>query len=396
VVNARPVVRLVFFGALMLIAGGVLAQVRGWPPFYPRGRNVALENISAQAQDAIPATSLDIFNDFGYVGPPKTQWVDADSSRGDSCVFYLGAGNSGVVRSVWMSGTGWNTLDSLCNYELRIYVGAGDIVNKSNPPAEHLCATLPMSTLLGVEYKRAGTDTVVSTRMMDYTLLSPLGTVALQLHLPIPFENGIAIQVWNNAWNAIVPGVAEDSEHGDLARVIADFSWVGYETGVSTSPYQHWRLRSASLLRHVVTAADTATDFMNVASGAGKMVAWFVSVKDSSTIAAGDGAPNWAEGNWRIYPDGAVGSPWETSGAEDLFGTNAYWYTLKERLTPNWGTTHFEKNGRFTEGYRMFYGDPVVWNNGVRCALQQNATNPKPYVLNITALYYSIPGALVP
>jgi hypothetical protein len=369
VVNARTLVRIAF-GLTLLIAGGVLAQVRGWPPFYPHGNKVALENISAQAQVVAAPYSYSpaAIYEWPHVGTQKTQYYDGAGSARARDLLYLGAGNSGVARTVWFTGIGaLSNWTDMSKYDIRIYTGAGNIANTAAPDTAHMTCKIPLGILTGGVYDALRAAGTVETPVVDYQVMA--AGAAVSLNIPIPFSNGILIQLWNNTTNAVVS---------------CAYHWTSYEVGASSFPYAGWVLRAQTKVA-TVAAPDTATTFLTVPSGtAGMLVGLFSSMSSDEEIA-------YVEGNWRFYPDG-VTEPWETSGGEDIFGVNAYVFTAGEVTHENWGCTHtLQDEAPFVaESYRIFRRDPLIWSSGMIGTFQRPAdVNPGAYTMKVLTLYYA-------
>ncbi len=296
---------------------------------------------------------------YPSVGTQQTDWWDNGTDTNfrhatePNYLLYLGAGQSGVVRNVWMTGTvnftNWTSVD---DYELRIYIGAGDIANVANPPAAYLTTTIPLGIMLGAVYDSSRTaNQPVETSVLDYarsSVASPLiNTPTLSLNLPIPFENGVLIQVWKRSTNTV-----------DLT--LSKYHWVSYEVGATTFPYQTWRLK-AQTLRDSLQETDQNVEFFNVASKPGMLAGIFSSTRSVGDVA---GWMDYNEANWTFYPDGASQPVWQTSGAEDLFGINPFYYAGGEITKHDWGTTQLASGA--VEGYRLFIKDPLIWQNGIR------------------------------
>lgn len=325
-------------------------------------------------------TPQDILNRFPRVGTPRTQ-TSENITAPNGTFLYLGAGQSGVVRSIF--GTSFALADwtDMNDLEMRVYIGAGDITNLAAPPAEHLSAVIPLGPLLGAVYHAApAPNTLYSNRALDYTRGVGPSTSGDSFcwRLPVPFEDGILIQIWSRGG---VPAV--------VPHVMNDYFWTQYEVGSTSFPYQKWRLKARSLLAHTVVTEDSETTIFDAPGEAGMLVGVFASMRGLFTDA---GPYMYLEGNWRLYLDGESAASWETSGSEDLFGVNTFYFQLGEVQTPNWGVTYLSVAD--VEAYRLFYDDPIIWANGGRLAIQNTVgewAEPDTDVteLNILALYYA-------
>lgn len=332
-------------------------------------------------------TKVDIYN-FPTIGPTQTQWKDASAgNRPDSCLFYLGAGNSGVVRELWFTGD-YNSEDPN-GVEIRIYVGQGDVANFSSPSwasSAYLMARIPLGPFLGTLYGAAGSNVPRETAILDFSQAADATAFTVGLKLPIPFENGILIQMWRWQTNVNVDVL--------VGGALNPYSWCSYETGSSSSKFQHWRLRSAPIYRKRVAATDTATTIFTTAS-AGQLVGVYSSVKDSANA----GTAAYIEGNWRFYADGAATTDaptWETSGYEDLFGMNAFGFANGENVKWTWGCTDTSStSARFqSEAYRLFTQTPVRWTKSATMTLQNPSAAA--YRIDAAILYYTIPEGIKP
>ncbi|MFH0829249.1 MAG: DUF2961 domain-containing protein [Candidatus Kerfeldbacteria bacterium] len=324
-------------------------------------------------------TPQDIYR-FPYVGPQKTDWWDNYPSTvhptTPNYLLYLGEGKSGVVRNIWSVGStiGFSDWTDVDDYELRIYVGAGNIADTANPPTQYLTAQIPLGMLMGGVYDTTKTPgQVYQTAVMDY---SGGSNIALTLSLPIPFENGILIQYWNRT------GTPQP------VTGLSNYHWVSYEEGTSSFPYQSWRLKAATL-RNTMNYNDPESTFLNVSSKPGMLVGIFASFKPTGDQT---NQPDPYEGNWRFYTDGSGDPVWQTSGGEDILGLNPFYFSAGEIATQNWGTTYWDGVSK-SESYRLFVQDPIIWQNGIRGALQNglyNAGSSDPmFEANILTLYYA-------
>lgn len=320
----------------------------------------------------------DILERFPRLGSSRSDWWDGigsedapgqqilHESRPDYLI-YLGAGNSGVVRGIWGASMHLPTWGSLNDYELRIYTDAGDIENVLAPPAEHLTATIALGPLLGAVYDTARGACTFSTPILDYfnggTAQQSDG-FALNLRLPIPFANGILIQVWKRTG---IPAVDPS--------LFGDYHWVTYELGLSSWAGMQYRLKAASVHGIHVASQDEAV-VLNTNGKDGLLVGVFASASASIVV----------EGNWRGYADGESVAGWQTSGYEDLFGVNPYAFSGGEQQGPYAGVTHIGETG--IEAYRLFLRDPIHWMTGFKLAHQRDQNEGGEWDLSAVALYY--------
>lgn len=314
-------------------------------------------------------------------GTQKTDFYDnystAQHPTEPNYLLYLGAGKNGVVRHVFTVGmtpvfTNWTQIN---DYELRIYTGAGNIADTANPPSQYLDAQIPLGVLMGGVYDAARVKNIsVETSIIDYMRAD--SNVTFTLNLPIPYQNGVLIQIWQKSPSQVFTGLGK-------------YHWAAYEEGDTTFPYADWRLR-ASTATGTMNLNQTEKEFLNEPSGAGMLVGLYSSFKpinDSATM------PDYLEANWSFYMDGSLTADWQTSGGEDIFGLNPFYFSAGEKGDQYSGTTYWDVDTSISEMYRIFTRDPIMWRNGVR-GTYPNAvldTNGSIAILetNILALYYS-------
>jgi hypothetical protein len=368
---------LVTFGALMLLAGGVLAQVKGWPPFWPHGTRVQSAALYAYASEPYAgySTPQDILTRYPRLGTPRNQWDENGKTRN---LLYLPAGSNGVVRNLWFAGidslSGYTDLD---NYELRIYVGPVAEADTLAPPSEYLSAQIPLGLLCGTVYDVERGNATVTTPLLDYQSNTggTFKVFSIQLNTPIPFQNGVLLQIW---------------ERDPVRPVIATWKWCTYDVGTTTFPYQTWRLKAATY-RGILSYTDPYATFMDVASGSGILLGLWASIR-----ATPDGPSrntDFLEGNWMLLPDGETSATWQTSGCEDLFGTNCCYFSGGEQVHDGWGLTYFDADTARFEGYRTFVRDPIMWTDGIVGRWQNylysaDSADTDVTDVNITTLYY--------
>lgn len=145
------------------------------------------------------------------------------ASDTEQYILYLGAGNKGVVRTIWVvpmialaDKVPWSSILSE-DVRLRIYTDTGDLPDadpggglpwKGAPPAENLDCDIPLTELLGARYNATGNveeDTIeseyLSTETHPQAALPGDNGFGLQLTLPIPFSNGIFIKMYSATIN---------------------------------------------------------------------------------------------------------------------------------------------------------------------------------------------------
>ena len=347
VVKPRTAVRIAALG-LMLVSGIVLGQSGGWPMWYPHGTKVRTDALAVYAADAADGyfTPQDILR-YPRLGVQKTWWEDGRFLFGDNdstSVLYLGAGNNGVIRSMWMCGLpNITNYTDLNNYELRIYVGAGDVADKTAPSSDYLTAQIGIGPLLGRVYDNVASNYVVETPIVDHLTVAGPKNMALTFNAPIPFTNGVLVQLWDRVADTLSA---------------CTWHWATYELGETNFPYKAWTLRAQTRRHTIVNSAEYDT-FLTVPSGAGMLLGVFASFESQvDTVSMA-----FLEGNWCFQPDAATSEVWQTSGGEDLFGMEPLYFDSGVHRNYNWGCTNITETQ--AEAYRIFVRDPLIWDDGI-------------------------------
>ncbi|MCE5229349.1 DUF2961 domain-containing protein [bacterium] len=243
---------------------------------------------------------------YPRVGKPHS--VARDTANANGTILYLGAGTTGVVRefftTYFMGGPlpsgRYNELTD--NVRIRIYVGAGDVTDFSNINQSCLCADIPIALLFCRDHDSSMTSAFnYNTEFINLGVTGNGGYPSLQFKMPIPFVNGIIIQMTDNIG----------------APITTNYTWADYEVGPRpTGQYQNWKFRSSF---SAGSMSGTRT-FLNVASGSGALLGlWSSCDEDTDTM--------WPEYNWSFWIDGdnpAGTATWSVSGWEDIF-FNAYY-----------------------------------------------------------------------
>ena len=314
----------------------------------------------------------DILN-FPSVGTPRTAILEgADPEPG--AMLYHGAGVDGVVRNIWLiaviAGPNWS--DIAADAELRIWTGLGDVADRTAAPAEEPTCRINLKTLLGAHYDATGPTAPRGNGILDMrkTPKGPVSALIMQLTTPIPFRNGVLIQLF--------------AEHPDVtpaALILPSYQVIEYELGsLADFPYADWRLRAASHSA-VVPHGDTAT-FLNVPADKGMLVGTFVSVD-------GQADNLFLENNWAFRPDGSATDIWQTSGSEDLFGMEAYYFEAGAFCADQWGCYYKDAAQFQYEAYRLFTKAPIIWRNGMVGRWVRTDDNTHDVQLDVTTLYYA-------
>ncbi len=327
------------------------------------------------------SSPIDILN-FPHVGTQRTQWRDGTVTPKPAHLLYLGGGNDGIVRKIWftLSLGETATWPDLLGQELHIYTGTGTLADPALKPTTYTTRTIiPLATLLGANYDPIGPHIStapgqVLNKGWDVANSRDTGDSAFSFKFPIPFADGILIQLWTATTN-ITAGIG--------------FAWVAYEIGPLPSwKYKDWRLKADAVGTHPA-AKNSDVTWLNVTSNPGMLVALACSMDDPDT---GDPAWLYLEENFSLYPDGNSTPVWQTSGTEDLFGVNGYWFMLGAVQNPDNGTTFIDAASRIFEGYALFLDAPIFWTNG--CVGKFHVSNDAHYTtdglnVDILALYYA-------
>jgi hypothetical protein len=291
---------------------------------------------------------------YPYCGNAKTQHYDGGVIT-QPYQFYLTEG-SGVVRSFW-------TLmpSDPATKNLRIWVGAGDIADLSSPPADKLLVDIPLKTLLGMKWGTLSTSE-------KCTFGFDFDDGGITWWLPIPFEDGILIRFDDTV--STLP-----NDHG--------YCWTSYDSGVIPDwPYNAWRLKSGGYSGDL--AAEATATYLDEADGPGMLAGLFFGGYQATAEAG-----QFLENNFELRMNGSETSDWQTSGAEDLFGLNPYYFSKGVRTTRNWGCYYADGTDFKYEAYRWFERDPVIWHAGCQGLFTAGNGLVNPLNLDIYTLYYA-------
>ena len=314
----------------------------------------------------ISRNKMELFH-FPSVGTTKT----LQHAYEDGNILYLGAGNSGVIRTIWFT-THTFPEGGDNSARLRIYSGTGNLTPPYAPNANYLLVDLPLFSLMGCWFTgEPTTPRWIETSIFDSGVDAGRHK-SFQLRLPMPFSNGCLIQVgYGNGVN-FVP----------LSTAV--WSWVSYETGTLPSGLGDYRLRSAGF--HGNLTSNQPTVFLNRASGDGVLAAILASQQVTD--------PGEYEYNWSFKFDGASSPQWETSGTEDLFGCNPFYFDLGTIQRLRGGTIaklSIASPAQYVhESYRIFDSDPLCWANGAIGYLGSHAFTGT-QTAHIETLFYEKP-----
>jgi hypothetical protein len=331
----------------------------------------------------VPFINEDLFQpqqiyNYPHCGTQKTKVVDFQHPNDVSnSILYLGEGESGVVRQFWTVfpvGYTWTSM-VLLRPEIRIYVGAGDITDFAAPPAENLVCTLKLFDFLGATYD--GDRVGVQMRSNSiYDLFYDGTNVTFKFKRPMPFENGILIQF-------------VDTDSGLVLDT--GISWATYETGdMPHWRYRNWRLRShyaTKTLEHRAEAPFDSIKWLDVASGEGMVDSLFFNIADVNASAM----PICLENNFEAKVDGSETINWQTSGFEDLFHAEPYYFLAGEKIYPDWGVTFIEGTNQLPiSGYNVFgIYESFIFKNGCIGTVTLSQDDGTDVDMNFTTLYYA-------
>jgi len=180
------------------------------------------------------------------IGPEQTQQFAGFEGAEQRYIFYLGAGNEGVVTEAWavLDVSEWSAIKSK-NYELRVYSDCGDVADLTDPDESKLTARFPLRFWVGGTYdpdEPAG-DRIHAVDGLECGYLDPAVSkqVYIRLKLPVPFSDGCLIQLWTASGldTTVIPNQAE------LASPHCLYCWARYQLGsLSGLTNPQWRLRA--------------------------------------------------------------------------------------------------------------------------------------------------------
>ncbi len=297
--------------------------------------------------------------DWPRIGTSKTNFIEGTAPHQMSPeypILYLGAGNSGVVRSIFFTAPMANFDTHV--YRMRVWTGAGNLQDFTDPPSQCLRMDVPLKSLWFTWFHNRQTDVYPTewlwvAPLAESGLLAPIPGV-FQFLLPIPFTNGILIQV----------GEINDEDDWVPLETASAFTWTGYELGsLPNWTYQNYRLKAA-FVEAITNDQNPTVTFLNEPSGGGVLAGMLLSQQGQQA----DQAPEWLENNLKFKFDGESSPEWQVSGTEDFFGSNGYWFRWGLVQLPRWGlcrqTLYAPNIKPAYEMYRWFDRDPVFWTNG--------------------------------
>jgi hypothetical protein len=212
---------------------------------------------------------------------------------------------------------------------------------------------------------------VRSTRYLDANFTSNsfrLSDVMLfKFKLPMPFTNGIAVQIWDNEANS-----AWTVRGGFTAW------WFETNSTAPSYPYSNYRLRAARWAGEVKNVTDSPTNVLGLLRGPG------IIAGIQTSICAVTNGMHWktegtaqnifgdiGENPWH-FKDVATGLEWFGSGHDDTF-INTYGYSTAQQWagydigTPYRATDGIDINTAenctyyIGESYRWFWNDAFTW-----------------------------------
>jgi len=354
--------------------------------------------------DVLSTTQIEPFTfksllDYPIVGPTRSIWRDGSvgavttGANMEKHLLYLGAGNSGVVRHIWLtfglvftyafaspayvvqweSGSPSPGPEDLDSYRLRIYTDCGNVADLENPPASSLAVDIPFSAILGAYFSPAPTSSFeYNTDYLDVWLTHdavPDGGFGVSVKYPIPFSNGILIQQgYLDVGGDWVP--LGESDH-------TIYYYVTYEQGSLPSHLSDFRLKSESWSGSNSEANPAI--FMNEPSGRGMAAFLWMSA---------DGTSGWLENNWTFRTDGSGDDVWQTAGGEDLFGVKGILYFTAGEFYNREAGCLYKGSGSEREAYFNFQHSPVYWSDGGLGMFPVSSGNEEIDEGYITFLYY--------
>jgi len=319
-----------------------------------------------------PGFSPALLLNYPSVGSSRTMFrdgepnIDSEGSIEDKYLLLLDANAAGVVRNIWFGldsswanpAMEWSDLET---WRLRVYTDCGTVNDLNSPPAECLDIDIPFAALVYSYYSPEPNITrTVETDYLEAMYLSydlpnesKATGVVVSFKYPIPFSNGILVQIGRLDQSIWVP-------YGSPNETL--YSWASYEEGnLPSDPGDRFRLKTG---RWDGTTSDpNGARFLDEPNGMGSAAfLWF----SSSSLDA-----DALENNWTFRPDGSEETLWQTSGAEDFFGIhNVYYFLLGAYQDRQAGCVYRSESddpnlpNTGVEAYRTFNTDPVVWSNG--------------------------------
>lgn len=256
---------------------------------------------------------------------------------------------SGIVRSIWMA-VAFNGESG--DQILRVFVDG-----ETTPAID-----VDLGSLLATHHSPATGDRMYGNAHA-HALLRSDGALGFVFRMPMPFSNGIRIEINN-----------------PTAGLAVIYSQVAYQDDVRPPNY---RLRSQGVKRTtgVVLPAANTYEFFNLPAGSGWLAWSGYSVLGTVT----DGS--WVERNWEVYQGTELLI--SSSGTEDWFGgafshmTQAYAGTDVYMIGANNATTQYD----LALDLVRWYGG-IRFDDGVRCVLGTEAGVATQHTFCWCWLYY--------
>jgi len=328
--------------------------------------------------------------DYPIVGPSRSTWRDGAytgprnlATQGYTPGFSLlrlGAGVSGVIRDIWapivMAKESfydrhsqnhilwWDEIDDpniapdrdLRNWRLRVWTDCGDVADESCPPPDRLAIDLPYAAIVGGYFQPKPVSTfTICTDYLDcgYLVTGGGSGVVLSLRFPIPFSNGVIVQVGYLAGTRWVPyGAPED----------VVYYRVSYQLGsLPPTPYSGFRLKTGRFVGCTAPGRDAV--FIDEESGRGAIVFLWLSVYCPTLTCL--------EANMTFRTDGP-NQDWQASATDDLIGVRGCVYFEQGRFLDRQAGCIYTDNriasdtddATVGEAYKVFTTDLVYWTNG--------------------------------
>ncbi|MEN6532344.1 MAG: DUF2961 domain-containing protein [Bryobacteraceae bacterium] len=313
--------------------------------------------------------SIDSAKQFmtAYPRVGKPQCVQTDAINANGTILYLGAGNTGVAREFFTAyfGGGLEYGDMGDTVFIRIYVGAGNVSDFSNINQTYLLANIPLAMLYLYEHDNKTVAKNYDTEFLNIGVSSSNGGTLLcpsiQFKMPIPFSNGIVIQMTDSAG----------------APIGTHYTWASYELGqLPSGYYKNWRFRSA----YSSGAISSTRTFLNVSSGSGALLGIWSSCTNAVTN-------DWPENNWSFWIDGdsqAGTATWAVSGWEDLF-FNAFWGATVPGIYREYGLLKTDGSDGLS-GYAYLHNKNIEWTSGIVGKFPYSGTEMTSF--KVLTLYY--------
>lgn len=293
----------------------------------------------------------------------------------------LAVEGSGVVRSIWTTlESVWDLRTALPDGEsatpdvrIRVYAdsqGALD-VSALTPTID-----LPILLLAGCQWARPEGWT---WPYLDRGLRLAISPRGLEFAYPMPFSDGITITLETAACEGLDFNSGYPFSVGGSA-----FSWVQYELGnLPSGLLRRQRLKGAL----ATGASDADSQPFVLASeddGAGCVVGLF----GAQRWTTGSGQNLMLERNWQIAtPSGDV--LWQTSGTEDLFRSNGFYFENGVQEGPDAGLFFALEDRGDVEYWRVFEpGRAPTWADGVSLQLQGSSNVQEKFLGRFVTLYY--------